>query len=220
MHGHTYIKLQTKLRRGNEGEEEEDEELGVDEQWKKTERAIKEAAEETIKEQKLTREENWFDEECAQIIEEKNIARRKMLEKETRANTERYQELRRKANKIGKKKKKKKKKKNKNKKKKNMKERLEEIEQLSKQIERRKFYKSMDKAKRGFQPRIIHCKTKTGKVICEKSKVLARWEEHFKKLLNMEVEDERMEWDETDVESVRKGGKKGKEETRRRECKH
>ena len=55
--------LQTKLRRGNKGEEEEDEELDVDEQWKKIEQAIKEAAEETIQEQKLTREENWFDEE-------------------------------------------------------------------------------------------------------------------------------------------------------------
>jgi len=67
----------------------------------------------------------------------------------------------------------------------------------------------VDKAKRGFQPRIIHCKTKTRKVICEESKVLERWEEHFKELLNKEVEDERMERDETYVESVR-GRKKGK----------
>jgi len=85
-----------------------------------------------------------------------------MLEKETRANTEKYQELRRKANKICEKKKKKKKKK----KKENMKKRLEKIEQLSKQNHRRKFYKAVDKAKRGFQPRIIHYKTKTGKGIC------------------------------------------------------
>jgi hypothetical protein len=91
----------------------------------------------------------------------------------------------------------------------NMKERLEEIEQLSKQNERRKFYKAVDKAKRGFQPRIFHCKTKTGKVICEELKLLERWEEHFKELLNKEVEDERMERDDTDVESVR-GRKKGK----------
>ena len=77
----------------------------------------------------------------------------------------------------------------------------------------------MDKAKRGLQPRIMHCKTETGKAICEESEVLESWEEHFKELLNKEVEDERMKWDETDVESVRKG-KKGKEETRRRECKH
>jgi hypothetical protein len=62
----------------------------VDEKWKKMEQAIKEAAEETIQEQKLTREENWFEEECTQIIEEINTAREKLLEKETRANTERY----------------------------------------------------------------------------------------------------------------------------------
>ena len=60
-----------------------------------------------------------------------------------------------------------------------MKERLEETERLSKQNERRKFYKEVDKAKTGFQPRIIHCKTKTGKVICEDSKVLERREENF-----------------------------------------
>ena len=124
---------QTKLRTGNKGEEEEDAELDMDEQWKKIEQAIKEAAQETIQEQKLTREENWFDEECAQIIEGKHIARRKILEKETLANTERYQELGRKANKMCKKKKKE-----------NMKERLEEIEQLSKQNKRRKFYKAVD----------------------------------------------------------------------------
>jgi hypothetical protein len=61
---------------------------------------------------------------------------------------------------------------------------------------------------------VIHCKTKTGKVICEEGKVLGRWEEHFKELLNKEVEDERMEQDETDVESVRTGkkGKRRKEE--------
>jgi hypothetical protein len=37
-----------------------------------------------------------------------------------------------------------------NKKEENVKERLEEIEQLSEQNERRKFYKAVDKAKRGF----------------------------------------------------------------------
>ena len=84
---------------------------------------------------------------------------------------------------------------------------MEEIE-LSKQNERRKFCKAVYKAKRGFQPRIIHCKTKTGKIICEESKVPERWEEHFKELLNKEVEDERMERDETDVKSVRKGKKR------------
>jgi hypothetical protein len=35
----------------------------VEEQWKKIEQAIKEAAEDTIQEQKPARKENWFDEE-------------------------------------------------------------------------------------------------------------------------------------------------------------
>jgi hypothetical protein len=73
--------LQTKLRRVNKGDEEEDEGMDVDEKWKKIEQAIKDVAEETIQEQKLTREENWLDEECVQIIDEKNTARRKMLGK-------------------------------------------------------------------------------------------------------------------------------------------
>ena len=96
-----------------------------------------------------------------------------------------------------------------------MKKRLEKIEQLSKQNHRRKFYKAVDKAKRGFQPRIIHYKTKTGKGICQEAEELERWEEHFKVLQNKKVEDERMERDETDVESVRKG-KKGKTRKKKR----
>jgi hypothetical protein len=165
--------VKVKLQTGNKGVEEE--ELDVEEQWKKIQRAIKEAAEETIHEQKPAR---------------KNMARQKMLEKETRANTERYQELRREANRIC------------NKKKEKMKRQLEEIEKLSKQNERRKFYKAVHKAKKGFQPKITNCKTNTGKVLCEESKVSVRPEEHFKELLNKKVVDERMEEQETGVETV------------------
>jgi hypothetical protein len=42
-------------------------------------------------------------------------------------------------------------------------------------------------------------------------------EEHFKELLNKEMEDERMERDETNVESVR-GGKKGKRRKEEKEA--
>ena len=125
--------LKSKLRTGNKGKEKG--EMGVEEQWKRIQRVIKEAAEETTQEQKLIRKENWFDEEYTQIIADKNIARRKMLEKETRTNTRRYQELREEANRICKKKKEK------------MTEKLEEIKQLSKQNERRKFYKAVDRVR-------------------------------------------------------------------------
>jgi hypothetical protein len=92
--------VKVKLRMGNKGGEEVEEELDMEEQWKKIKQAIKEAAEETIQEEKPARKENCFDEECAQFTARKNMAWQKMLEKETPANTERYQELRREANGI------------------------------------------------------------------------------------------------------------------------
>jgi hypothetical protein len=36
--------------------------------------------------------EEWFDEECASYVKEKNNARQKMIKKETRSNYEEYQE--------------------------------------------------------------------------------------------------------------------------------
>jgi hypothetical protein len=79
---------------GIDGEEEEEEEKDIDEEWRKTEKAIKESAEETIGEQKNTRNEEWFDEECANFIEEKNKARKKMIEREMQNNSEKCYELR------------------------------------------------------------------------------------------------------------------------------
>jgi hypothetical protein len=73
-----------------------------------------------IGETKYKKNEEWFDEECATYIREKNKARQKMLQKETRSNYEEYQEWRRKTNRICKRKKRE-----------NMKKQLEEINQLN-----------------------------------------------------------------------------------------
>ena len=48
-----------------------------------------------------------------------------------------------------------------------MQKQLEEINQLNQQNERRKFYKSMNNTKRGFQPRMSGCKVKDGRLIGE-----------------------------------------------------
>jgi hypothetical protein len=86
------------------------------------------------------------------------------------------------------------------------------MEQLSKQNKRRKFHKAVDKVKKGFEPKITNCKTKRGKVIGEESKVLERWEEYCKELLNKEVVDERMEEEEIRVEIVQEGKQRKEEE--------
>jgi hypothetical protein len=72
----------------------------VQKKWEQLEKAIKTAAEETIGEIKHKKNEEWFDEECAAYSREKNNARQKRIQKETRSNYEEYREWRRKTNRL------------------------------------------------------------------------------------------------------------------------
>ena len=135
-------------------------------------------AEKIIGETKYKKNEEWFDEECATYIREKSKARQRILQKETRSNYEEYQERRRETNRICKRKKRE-----------NMKKQLEEISQLNQQNERRKFYKSVNIMKRGFQPRMSGWKGKDGRMIGEEGKILEGWIEYFTEMLNEEKED-------------------------------
>ena len=63
---------------------------------------------------------------------------------------------------------------------------LEEIEQLNRQGERRKFYKAMDNIRKGYHPRQEACIDKDGKVLFDKEETMNRWAEHFKEALNKE----------------------------------
>jgi hypothetical protein len=83
------------------------EEGNVQEKWKRIEKVINEVADEAVGKEENQSNKEWFDEECAKLISEKNGDREIMLKRETRANYEVYQELRWKANRICKKKKKK-----------------------------------------------------------------------------------------------------------------
>jgi hypothetical protein len=96
-----------------------------------------------------------------------------MLQKETRGSCEKYKELRKDAKKVCKKKKKE-----------HLQKQLEEIEQLNRQNERRKFYKAMDNIRKGYHPRQEACRDKDGKVLWNKEDIKKRWAEHFKDALN------------------------------------
>ena len=84
---------------------EEEEIDSVQKRWENLEQAIKATAEEIIGETKYKKNKEWFNEECLPYIREKNKARQKMLQKETRSNYEEYQKRRWEANRICKKKK-------------------------------------------------------------------------------------------------------------------
>ena len=59
----------------------------VEQGWQNI-KAILEAAKESIQMQPSTAYKEWWDEECRKAIEEKNIARKKCLQRRTRATQE------------------------------------------------------------------------------------------------------------------------------------
>ena len=120
--------------------------------WNYVKETIIAAGEEVMGTTIQKRNIEWFDEECREKIAKKNEARRRMSQKETRGSYEKYRELQKEANKVCKKKNKE-----------HLRKQLEEIEQLNRQDERRKFYKAIDNIRKGYHPRQEACRNKDRK---------------------------------------------------------
>ena len=114
------------------------------------------AGEETMGTTIQMKNAEWFDEECREIpvIAKKNEVRRRILQKETRGSYEKYKELQKDVTRVCKKKKKG-----------HLQKQLEETEQMDRQNEKRKFYKAMDKIRKGYHPRQEACRDKDGNVL-------------------------------------------------------
>jgi len=72
----------------------------VNEEWINIKNIILESANEKIGEERKERNQDWYDEECQIAMKEKNDARKKRLNKETRKNSEEYEEKRKIATKL------------------------------------------------------------------------------------------------------------------------
>jgi hypothetical protein len=106
----------------------------------------------------------WYDEECRRLVEERNKARLKLLQRHARSSANGYQNKRRLA-------------KAECRRKKRMWERakLEEIDELSKRKETRQLCLKTGQLKKRFQPRTSFCKNKNGDLIHDNKGVLKRW---------------------------------------------
>uniref|UniRef100_A0A8D8QNX5 Craniofacial development protein 2 n=1 Tax=Cacopsylla melanoneura TaxID=428564 RepID=A0A8D8QNX5_9HEMI len=151
----------------------------IEDKWEHVKTSIINAAKETVGEKGTERNRAWFDQECRDIIERKNQARAVMLSRKTRSNTETYKVLRSEAKKIMKKKKKD-----------SIADEIREIEELNKEGEDRKFYQAMKKIKKDFQPRTKGCRNKDGTIETDEKKMMERWTNHFKTLLNKDCTSE------------------------------
>jgi len=85
-------KLRAYNKRLNERLENQNQEdmENVEQNWQNIKAAILEAAKEIIQMQPSTAYREWWDEECRKAIEEKNIPRKKCLQRRTRATQEEY----------------------------------------------------------------------------------------------------------------------------------
>ena len=72
----------------------------TDEEWEQIKTATVVAAKEVIQTQGKLLKNKWWDEECWEIIQEKNEARKKLLQLKTRINWNTYINKRKRANKI------------------------------------------------------------------------------------------------------------------------
>jgi hypothetical protein len=101
-----------------------------------------------------TRRAGWFDDECRRKLNERNEARKRMLNRETRANTEDYRQKRMEADRGCRRKKR-------------QYERnwIAELEEQDGNKEVRNVYMRVRDVRKGFQPRAVFCKDKQGNLV-------------------------------------------------------
>ena len=115
----------------------------------------------------------WWDEECKKIIEEKNEARKKWLQLKSRISWNTCTEKRKQANKIRHKRRKK-----------WLSNKITQIEENHRRNETKKFFEGTGNYKQQERLPII-CKDAEDNVISQSDLILERWKDYFCKILNI-----------------------------------
>ena len=148
--------------------------LSLDEQWKRTEQAVRKVAEENIGYARKQTEKDWFDEECLEVNERKNAARAQAIGRmATRSMNNTYKQIRAEERYLFRRKKWQ-----------LDEEALIEVERHRSVQDTRKFYKRLGDVNRPFEAQVAMCRAKNGEILTSKDQVLSRWKEHFEQHLN------------------------------------
>lgn len=145
----------------------------INETWRNIKYALIESTKQVVGITQHSRNDNWFNQECINVINAKNEARRATLRRNTRGTQGVYRELRRKAKKICR-----------HKKKEALNRRLEDINKEYRTHNTRRMYELINWERRGYQPRLGNIKNKMGKMLTEKDQIANRWTEHFGSTFN------------------------------------
>lgn len=142
-------------------------------QWQNIAHSMENAAKSVLGYQKPPPRNPWYDQECRNATDAKNVAYRATLQSvATRQAKERYREKRREEKRLFRMKKR------------EMERReCERIEMYRSQNEVRKFYQRVKHQTEGFGTGTSSCKDKEGNLVTDTDSVLRIWKEHFSQLL-------------------------------------
>ncbi|XP_065092188.1 uncharacterized protein LOC135713044 [Ochlerotatus camptorhynchus] len=122
------------------------------------------------------RRNDWFDGECKLLVEEKNVARARMLQHRTRLNVERYRQARNRQNSVFRRKKRQQEDRDR-----------EAMENLYRVNDTRKFYEKLNSSRKGYVPQADMCKDLDGNLLTNECEVIERWKQYYDEHLNGEA---------------------------------
>ena len=123
-----------------------------------------------IGEKQRERNEEWYDQECREIIEVKREARLKCIQHSTRANKEDYNRKRIATARVCRRKKRE-----------LLKTKVHEI--VEHKNESKKYYKRIQEITQEFKPRVNACRDAGGRILIETQHIQRRWKEYFESVL-------------------------------------
>lgn len=165
----------------------------IERRWDNIKSSLKETAENILGFKERTRRVGWYDEECRVAIEERNEARNKMLQRETRSNTEAFRRARAKASHTCR-----------AKKRQWQSRKVLEIEEHATNKKIREMYARVKEEKSGFQARTSMLRDADQNLVFDTEKILDLWADHFQELLNdaSGTDTENVEMDDIEGEDV------------------
>jgi hypothetical protein len=150
----------------------------IEEEWTHIKEAIITSAQNVIGEKKYERNEEWFDQECREVIKAKRDARLKCIQRYTRTNQEEYNKIRIAAARVCRRKKRE-----------VLKRKVDAIVEHHTKNENKQFYKRIQEVTQDFKPSINVCRNKDGKILTENEDVQRRWKEYFEGVLTNSVDE-------------------------------
>ena len=156
------------------------EELGVanlEDGWNAVKSAVGSTAETVLGERVPNRRNDWFDGECQKLVDEKNAARKRMLQFRTRSNVERYKNAQSQQKRIFR-----------NKKRQQEDLERQQMEELYCVGDSRKFFGKVNQSRNSYVPQADVCKDTDGNLLTNERDVIERWRQHYDEHLNGSIE--------------------------------